>query len=266
MPGVPRLVAELGPGQSLGVGAAALLAGAEKYTALDVVAHSNNDANRRVFDDLLVLYRRREDIPGADEFPQVKPLLASYTFPHHLLPDDVLQSGLEEGRIRTLREALGTLAANGAVRYRAPWHDQSVIEEESVDFLFSQAVLEHVDDLAHTYRAMAQWLKPGGMATHQIDFRSHGTHAVWNGHWAYGEDVWRRIRGKMPYLINRCACSDHFAHIKNAGLEILESNTYASEKGLPREALAEPFKSNLTDDDLTTSGLFVVLRKPDNKK
>src|ERR1700760_4110721 len=55
--GVPRVVAELGPGSSLGVGLAALIAGADKYCALDLIDHSDVAANLAVFDELAEMFR-----------------------------------------------------------------------------------------------------------------------------------------------------------------------------------------------------------------
>jgi hypothetical protein len=40
------------------------------------------------------------------------------------------------------------------IQYHAPWFDARVIEPETVDMVYSQAVLEHVDELAGIYRAM----------------------------------------------------------------------------------------------------------------
>src|SRR5262245_22309033 len=53
----PKTVAELGPGDSLGVGLAALLSGAERYYALDVVEHANAAHNIVVLDALVELFR-----------------------------------------------------------------------------------------------------------------------------------------------------------------------------------------------------------------
>src|SRR5438552_5002216 len=74
----PRVVAELGPGNSLGIGLAALLSGAERYHAFDVVPHAQVKCSLAVLDVLIALFQNRADIPGPDEFPQVHPLLASY--------------------------------------------------------------------------------------------------------------------------------------------------------------------------------------------
>ena len=45
---VPQAVAELGPGDSLGLGLAAILSGASRYFAFDVVQYAHNAANAAV--------------------------------------------------------------------------------------------------------------------------------------------------------------------------------------------------------------------------
>lgn len=47
------------------------------------------------------------------------------------------------------------------------------LEAESVDFLFSTSVLEHVDDPEAVYAEMARVVRPGGAAYHSIDLRDH---------------------------------------------------------------------------------------------
>ena len=44
------------------------------------------------------------------------------------------------------------------------------------DIVFSRAVLEHVNDLPATFADMAAALKPGGVAVHLVDLKSHGLH------------------------------------------------------------------------------------------
>src|SRR5690349_3534046 len=51
-------VVELGPGVSIGIGLAALLCGAERYTGLDVENLIDRDRNLAIFDELVELYRR----------------------------------------------------------------------------------------------------------------------------------------------------------------------------------------------------------------
>jgi len=36
---------------------------------------------------------------------------------------------------------------NGSmIQYKVPWYNFNIVEKESVDMIFSQAVLEHVDE------------------------------------------------------------------------------------------------------------------------
>jgi hypothetical protein len=124
-----------------------------------------------------------------------------------------------------------------------------------MDMIFSQAVLEHVEDLPAVYRALHQWLHPEGFMSHQIDFGSHGLTKDWNGHWTIGDRQWRLIRGTRPYLINRIPYSGHLMEQQEAGFAIV-TNVITHRKPLPRESLSERFKS-LTDDDLSTASAFL---------
>src|SRR5438045_9241889 len=72
---IPRTVAELGPGDSVGVGMAALLSGSERYWALDVVSYANPVRTLEIFDALVDLFTSRVSIPDDDELADVQPAL-----------------------------------------------------------------------------------------------------------------------------------------------------------------------------------------------
>jgi SAM-dependent methyltransferase len=261
LPTDPKIVAELGPGDSLGIGLAALLSGAEQYYAFDVREFANNERNARIFDTLCELFAARAPIPDSNEYPEARPRLDDYGFPHQLLTDERLSRSLDPERLASIRASIADRSDRSKVRYVVPWHDFQGLPAESVDMVYSQAVLEHVDDLPATYTAIHRWLKRGGTMSHQIDFRSHGTAEGWNGHWTYSDLTWRIMRGKRPYLINRAPCSTHLRLIREAGFEILTTVPARSDSAVPRTSLAPRFRG-LSDDDLTTSGLFVQARKP----
>ena len=58
-------VAELGPGDSLGVGLCAVLTGADRYFAFDAKAHAHKETNLQTLGRLVELLARQEEI-GAD--------------------------------------------------------------------------------------------------------------------------------------------------------------------------------------------------------
>lgn len=258
-------VIELGPGDSLGIGLAALLSGASRYIAVDVVRHADVEQNLAVFAELVRLFAGRTPIPGGAEFPEIRPELAAYGFPEAILDPGRMARNLASERISAIASALRAApsAADGGdlpVRYVDPAAAATLIAPGSADRIFSQAVLEHVDDLPGVYRACHDWLKPDGLMSHQIDFKSHGAAREWNGHWAYPDAVWKLLRGRRPYLLNRAPCGTHLELLAAAGFEVLVVERARRPSRLRREQLAPRFRG-IGDDDLSTAGAFVVARK-----
>lgn len=258
-------VVELGPGDSLGIGLAALLSGATCYIAMDVVRHADVEQNLAVFAELVELFADRASIPTSDEFPALKPELEEYGFPETILGADQMAINLAPERIEAIISALrgeghDRNGRNPLISYVDPATATTIITPASVELVFSQAVLEHVDDLAGAYQACHAWLVQGGLMSHQIDFKSHGASRIWNGHWAYPELIWRVLRGRRPYLLNREPCGTHLDLMAASGFEVLKVERTQQVSQLQRSQLAEKFRY-ISEIDMITSSVFVVARK-----
>jgi hypothetical protein len=254
-------VAELGPGDSLGTGLASMLTGADRYLALDAKPHASTDSNLATFEELVRLFSSEAAIPGPDEFPNLQPLPASRQFPKHILTPAILKEALQPDRLDAIRRTLrGENAGRVSVTYVAPWDDASILDEAVLDLAFSQAVLEHVEDIGSVYRALYRWLKPGAVMSHAVDFKSHGLTRSWYGHWTLSDLQWYLVKGRRAYLINRAPLSSHLAEIQAAGFEIIAA-TPTLQAPADRSLLSPRF-SGLTDDDLRSSSVFLQARKP----
>jgi SAM-dependent methyltransferase len=256
----PEIVAELGPGESLGIGLAALLSGARAYYALDVIGYADAPKNLEVLNELVALLRNRAPVPDQLAIPGTEPALDSYAFPASILTHERLEAALHPARVQGIRRALAGLNTDGQpdgpVRYLTSWQQAGAIEEGTVDFLLSQAVLEHVDNLDDAYQAMHRWLKPGGVMSHQIDFRSHHLTKAWNGHWGIGDTPWTIIRGRRRYLLNRAPYATHVEHLRRLGFNVVREQRMYESNGLPRTRLAPRFRG-ISDEDLRTSAVLI---------
>jgi len=259
---LPDTVGELGPGDSLGIGLAALISGVNTYYAFDVVRFANTQRNSEIFDELIELFRQREDIPTKDEFPRIAPDVDSHLFPSYILNQEHLKKSLELNRLRSIRLSLENMSTNSGnnpyIRYIVPWTEPGtlVAEDSSVDMVYSQAVLEHVDDLEFTYKALHRWLKPDGFMSHQIDFTCHGIDSRWNGHWAYSNFAWKLVRGNRPWFLNRQPYSTHATLLRRLGFTIVDEAVMRDTSGITRGQLAAEF-NGFSDDDVITRAAFV---------
>ena len=245
--GYPKTVVEFGPGASIGTGLAALIAGAEHYHALDVMDFTDNEQNIRVFDELVALYQAKSDIPEAIDFPG------------HILNDNHLKTVLDKERLSAIKNSL--VAEDGKyITYHMPCHDQEILEESSADFIFSHAVMEHVEDIRNYYQNMHHWLNQDGIMSHQIDFECHGLASKWNGHWGYTSFIWKIIKGKKREMLNRLPHSNHLDFMRSENLEIVKEIVFEGEGGITRDELASEFVG-ISDIDLATKGSIILAIK-----
>jgi SAM-dependent methyltransferase len=255
IPTNPVCVAELGPGDSVGIGLASILTGVGHYIALDAKSHANTQRNLAILDELHDLFVRRAAIPTEDEFPNIQPKIESSEFPAYILTTERLASALAPSRIQAVRRAILGQASQVCIEYKAPWSDRLAVSPKSVDLIFSQAVLEHVDDLEQVYESMKTWLKPGGYLSHSVDFKCHGLTRDWNGHWEVSDLMWKLVRGTRPYLINREPASRHLELLTRNGFVVVS----AERKYRPVSAGFRPSKSfrRLQPDDIKTASMFI---------
>lgn len=249
------IFAEFGPGDSLGVGLCALLSGASRCYAFDVVRHATSEKNIDILNELVVLFRQNTTVEidinekGRSERVTVSPC--------GLIGKKELGIFIAGERVEAINKALVEGECNGIkISYIVPWKDFSLIEEGSVDFLISNAVMEHVDDLEFAYDACARWLIKGGCMSHGIDFRCHGTANRWNGHWSYSARQWEQLRGDRAYLLNRAPYSKHKEIIQSKGFQVITENLRMDYSGINEADLAEEFRV-LSGKDLTISGALV---------
>lgn len=260
--GVPKIVAELGPGNSLGIGFCALLSGSEQLHTLDVVKYWDTDKNLKSFNNLAKLFKGKTDIPNNEEFPKVIPKLDDYNFPINTLTDSVLNEALSEERLNAIRKEILDIdnPNNTFIKYHIPWTDSKNINNESIDFVYSQSVLQYIEDLDHTYKSMRQWLKPSALMSHTIDLSSIGITNKWNSHWAFSDFEWRFIKSGRNFTITRRPLSQYIKQNKKHSFKVLEYIPYRKRNMLKRSLLAENFK-HLSEEDISTSETYILSKK-----
>jgi SAM-dependent methyltransferase len=259
---LPQTAAELGPGDSLGIGFSALLSGVDQVHFLDVVKYWDSKRNLTIFEELVELFRSKAAIPNNGEYPLVTPALEDYSFPSNILTDEILKKSLDENRLNSIRKEILNIdnPGNSFIKYQIPWFSSDIVQPDTLDFIYSQAVLEHVEDLDNTYMAMRRWLKPAGLMSHSIDFRSHGITPSWNGHWTFSDFEWQIVKGGKSFLINRQPYSKHLELHSKHGFDLIFDKPEKSANKYKRDQIAKTFRA-LSENDLTTSTTYILSRK-----
>jgi len=265
--GVPKVVAELGPGDSIGVGLCALLSGADHYVGLDVYPFSSVQRNLDCLDELVGFFSERIGCPGPS-WLDYQEYLDEHSYPSPILTKETIEKAIEPSRVKRIREQIVTATDRESqscgtgpiIEYIVPWTDKQTVPANSIDLIVSHSVLEHVSDIDHAIDFCASVLHNGGWMSHQVDFSSHGLTDEWNGHWAISDLVWRLILGRRQFLINR----EPVSRILNA-LERNQFNIRALQKrnlknSIDRHRLAQRFH-DLSESDFSCAEALIQCRK-----
>jgi hypothetical protein len=252
-------IAELGPGDTIGMSLMGLLLGASRVEALDVVRYANHTRNAQILADLVELLRERAPIPDAREFPEVYPRLPDYAFPS-FLDDGGRSVAIDPARIEAIEAALAGEPGDIGIHYYVPWQECWARASPGVDLVVSQAALEHVEDIEGVHRSLAAGLRIGGLVSHVIDFKSHDMTATWDGHLQYGNLTWRLVKGRRPYLLNRRSPADHLRAMAASGFEIVRTWRAIVPPTLTRSILPPRFR-DWSDEDRSTTTMVVVGRR-----
>ena len=135
------------------------------------------------------------------------------------------------------------------------------LPDGSVDFIWSQAVLEHIDyyefdELMTEFRRV---IRPEGCCSHRIDLRDHLSGGLNN--LRFTEEVWESSWMKNSgFYTNRIRFKDMINRFEASGFECQVVHVDRWD-GLPikRSLLSKQFVV-IQDDDLIVSGFDVILR------
>ena len=219
-------VLELGVGDSLASALVARACGAKKTYLVDVHAFARTD---------IELY---------------KALATSLTGMGFDVPDI--------GAATSLSEFLECCNAEYLTRGLDSLH---AIPARSVDFVYSQSVLEHVrrNEFESTMGELRRILKPTGRASHVIDFKDHLSGALNN--LRFPATTWERdFFAKSGFYTNRIQCSTMLGMFERSGFGNIEVRKEWRWDALPtcREAFASEF-AEVPDADLLISGMKVTM-------
>ena len=240
-----------------------MLLGAKKYYAFDVVKFANVKKNLKIFYELVDLLKRRESIPDQNEFPKVNPFLNNYDLPYNIHTNEFIDACLSKERIQKIEYSIinqNKKEDSQIFYYNDEDISKSKVKKNSIDLIFSQATMEHIDDISNQYKLMKYLLKPEGLISNSIDFRSHGYASSWDKHWEYSDLHWKLLRGKRPYLINRLPLSKHLELMEINNFKIIVNQVIKAESNIKHQHLNKNF-INFKKYDFTASVSYILGKK-----
>src|ERR1039458_5589925 len=100
-----KSVAEIGPGDSLGIGITSLFTGVNEYFGFDVIKHANKEGNIKIANRIFELFLEKHDIPNGQKFKNTNPKLEDYNFPEKILGTEINDIVFLKSRLQEITQA-----------------------------------------------------------------------------------------------------------------------------------------------------------------
>lgn len=208
----PDIIGEIGNGGSFGVGICAILSGSTAYYSLELEDCFNVGENIALLESLVELFKSKRPVSYD---PKINiPLKRS------VYPEDLINPRFSDSRfVETLKQdILAGLKKSSRLIIVRDWHKISSL---NLSFIFSRAVMEHVNSPASVYESAVQHIRINSLMLHDIELHSHGITNNPSGHLKIPAKVWRIIYGKRDYFLNRWTLSEHLEELEHQGCDIL---------------------------------------------
>lgn len=152
------------------------------------------------------------------------------------------------------------------VRYRVTPNGLSG-EDGAYDRIVSRAVLEHVNSLPLTLRDMERGLRPGGLAVHSVDLRSHNLDRYVPLDFLTWPDWLYQLMYSHKGFPNRLRVGDFRDAIGMTSLELLSITPTSRAAAADLDRVRPHLPARLRDadpDELAWLGFWITLRRPDH--
>lgn len=247
---IPRHVLEVGCGDSNVVALLWLLIGSESVVSIDAF----NYLKKR---ELFSLFEKSSDLLISKSFCQLninpKLKLDVYDNLWNVLPSsDILLSRKK----LILEEIENYLNGTSSTLFTYdPSYTCNSVYPFKFDFIFSQAVFEHVENPTEVLAFLHNNLSGSGIMYTDVDFKSHGVSTLFNGHYILSESEYRLISSPFVFrYINRLPPS-WFREVLKSSFTLIKEEKIILESDIK---LSDVRQENLIESDLEiSSSLFI---------
>lgn len=170
-------------------------------------------------------------------------------------------SQIDISDLKNLSDWAQVLAACNASYWTEGLTSLRMIPDASVDFIWSQAVLEHIPkrQFLETMRELRRVLKQDGWCSHDVDLRDHFNGELNN--LRFSERTWEgALFSNSGFYTNRIRYGEMLSAFQEAGFVVKELIPRKWESIPISRSQLDGLFARLPEDDLLTSGFDVVLQ------